>query len=689
VIDEFGVENSPLFQKFKCNSRKSVRRVKLFWEMIEAALLSVYAERKPYDTAIYYAHTEARDRTSVVFQQILCSDKDRPDILKQLNNVSLSDKSRLVFPLVSTIEEEIQALRQVLCGSRSKGDPNASRLMQFRGVTLGNFMPEVVWAEVEDHLRFGVPPVTEAVAVSTAPTPYPSSPNTLLTEITDDSLTTSTQTLHKTESHHTIIQKRVRRHLSGDLCLSNCGFTSSLIPGENPATISLDDVRSWCHSLLRKTEQFMQTRNEICRVCGVKGVNQILRRVLLNSVCILTQDRTLSQTPDYLMVTQDSVQSMFVKLLESGDRADMKAIGLIQEGMKSLVGQELQSHRYFRTGSFVIGLQPTGFHGLGGGLKSIGGGFKEVLMVLTALHGSGAPSVILDSPGFSLHPPQQKALALWMAKHSSSSLMIITNSTEFVTEDALPSLYCFRRISQPILRRYALAPIPTKPLKKRNETSTSSAFVSSDAGVRVFEKPNVDSRVLRILDRDTDRDLFLYCRQSYNGFLHVADRSGYILSSELTLSENGHIPFSNYSEDLFPQDDYEIVTRVRPLLRSSTIDDSEMLRILDPALKRLVFATGVFFFEGQSDYRVIEALKHVANNVAWEIITMHGAGEIQKVANIVEALGIPYGIVVDYDQVGVISTPPLVSYFSFLLSPHSLRRLCQRSIMSNKLTLWT
>lgn len=672
------MENSPLFKKFKCNARKSVRRVKLFWEMIEAALLGVYAERKPYDTAIYYAHTEARDRTSVVFQQILCSDKDRPDILKQLNNVSQSDKTRLVFPLVSTIEEEIQALRQVLCGNRTRSNEDRanSQLMQFRGITLGNFMPEVVWTEVEDHLRFGVPSVTKEVPVSTAPTPYPSSPTTASSEI-GEAPNTNTPTLHRSDSYHTLIQKRVRRHLSGDLCLSNCGFTSSLIPGENPATISLEDVRSWCHSLLRKTEPFMQTRNENCRVCGVKGVNQILRRVLLNSVCILTQDRTLSQTPDYLMVTQDSVQAMFVKLLESGDRADMKAIALIQEGMKSLVGQELQSHRYFRTGSFVIGLQPTGFHGLGGGLKSIGGGFKEVLMVLTALHGSGAPSVILDSPGFSLHPPQQKALALWMAKHSSSSLMIITNSTEFVTEDALPSLYCFRRISQPVLRRYTLAPISVKPPKKRTEINVGNTLASLDVGVRIFEKPNVDSRVLRILDRDTDPDLVIYCRSSCNGFLHVADRSGFILATELTLSENGHIPFSNYSDDLLPQDDYEIVTRVRPLLHSSAIDDSEMLRILDPALKRLVFATGVFFFEGQSDYRVIEALKHVANNVAWEIITMHGAGEIQKVANIVEALGIPYGIVVDYDQVDI-SSPP----------PHSAYRSCRPSITSNKSTLW-
>jgi hypothetical protein len=646
VIDEFGVENSPLFQKFKANTRKTVQRVKVFWEMIETALLRVYADKKPYDTAIYYAHTEARDRTCVVFQQILCCDQDRPDILRQLNSVSLSDKTRLAFPLVATIEEEIKALREVLCGDKTK-----TNQMLFHGVPLGPLMPEVIWNEVEDHLRYGIPPVTQAVAVTTFPSPDPTPlPPTNTTTEGEIAMTTVAPSPHHSHGH-TVIQKRIRRHLSGDLCLSNCGFTSSLLPEQNPATISLEDVRSWCHGLLRKTEPFMRSRDAMCHVCGVKGVNQILRRVLLNSVCILSQDRSQLHDPNYLMVSQDSVQSIFVKLLESGSREDSQALAKIQEGMKSLVGQELQSHRYFRTGSFIIGLQPTGTHGFGGELKSIGGGFKEVLMVLTALHGSGASSVILDSPGFSLHPPQQKSLALWMAKHSSSSLMIISNSTEFVTEDALPSLYCFRRISQPVLKPYHLAPPPLKSTKKSGDVASNSAFVPPDQGVRVYEKPSTDSRVMRVLDREVDKDLVLYCRRSYSGFLHVADRSGYILSSDLALSGTDTTPFSYPAQELLPLDDYEIVTRVRPLLHSSAIDDSEMLRILDPALKRLVFASGVFFFEGQSDYRVIEALKHVANNVAWEVIIMHGAGEIQKVASIVEALGIPYGIVVDYDQV--------------------------------------
>lgn len=42
--------------------------------------------------------------------------------------------------------------------------------------------------------------------------------------------------------------------------------------------------------------------------------------------------------------------------------------------------------------------------------------------------------------------------------------------------------------------------------------------------------------------------------------------------------------------------------RVKPLV-SGSLHISDGLRLLDPTLKRLVFASGVFFFEGQSDYR--------------------------------------------------------------------------------------
>lgn len=279
------------------------------------------------------------------------------------------------------------------------------------------------------------------------------------------------------------------------------------------------------------------------------------------------------------------------------------------------------------------------------GLKSVGGGYKELLMVLTTIHGTGADTVLLDSPGYSLHPPQQKALALWISKFlyldihngkvsrgNPSAVLVITNSTEFVTEDSLPSLYCFRRVVQSSIVPYLLVG------KKPNNSSFSS--------VAVYEKPFMESKVVRTISESDMADI-IYCRGGAYGFNRLADGSGYIHSSHLAPYENGsastdqHLPLQ------------EMVTRVRSFQSSSSnsLLSSEILKILDPELKRLVFATGVFFFEGQSDYRVIEALKHVASGVTWEIVIMHGAGEIPKVVKIVNMLSIPYGIIVDFDQV--------------------------------------
>ena len=313
---------------------------------------------------------------------------------------------------------------------------------------------------------------------------------------------------------------------------------------------------------------------------------------------------------------------------------------------------------------------------LGMSLRSIGGGYKELLMVLTALHGCGADTVLLDSPGFSLHPPQQKALALWISKFlyldnysrkvtkgNPSSVMIITNSTEFVTEDSLPCLYCFRRIVQSCVRPYM--PISWKGAavgasggKQTGEgfstVTADNSSLPSVGELPIYEKPSTQSRIVRVLE--ASKGEVIYCRGGAYGFLRLANGTGYAHASLLCrFEENG-----SGTDDHLPLQ--EMVTRVRSLQSSDAGQgtngagvgvSSDVLKILDPSLKRLVFATGVFFFEGQSDYRVIEALKHVANGVTWEIVIMHGAGEIPKVVKIVDMLSIPYGIVVDFDQVSV------------------------------------
>jgi hypothetical protein len=81
--DAYGVDKSPLFTKLK-SARAPSKRVKIFWELLEKALLGVHARKKPYDTAVYCANTEPRDLTSVVFSQILCDRLDRTGVALQV-----------------------------------------------------------------------------------------------------------------------------------------------------------------------------------------------------------------------------------------------------------------------------------------------------------------------------------------------------------------------------------------------------------------------------------------------------------------------------------------------------------------------------------------------------------------------------------------------------------------------------
>jgi hypothetical protein len=75
------------------------------------------------------------------------------------------------------------------------------------------------------------------------------------------------------------------------------------------------------------------------------GMNHLLRRMLLNSVAVLSQDRIQPATGLYNAVAQENVEESIARLIESASRSDEAAIGRIQEGMKTVIGHELQSHR--------------------------------------------------------------------------------------------------------------------------------------------------------------------------------------------------------------------------------------------------------------------------------------------------------------------------------------------------------
>lgn len=75
-------------------------------------------------------------------------------------------------------------------------------------------------------------------------------------------------------------------------------------------------------------------------------MNYLLRRMLLNSVAVLSQDRIQPPTGYYNAVSQENVEAVIAGLIESGNRSDEAAVRKIQEGMKTVIGHELQSHRY-------------------------------------------------------------------------------------------------------------------------------------------------------------------------------------------------------------------------------------------------------------------------------------------------------------------------------------------------------
>ena len=76
-------------------------------------------------------------------------------------------------------------------------------------------------------------------------------------------------------------------------------------------------------------------------------------------------------------------------------------------------------------------------------LSGLSGGEIELLMVLCAIHLSGADSVFLDEPGHSLHPPQQAQLSDWIEtlQHPDPVCTTVTHSVEFISRKSLSSLY--------------------------------------------------------------------------------------------------------------------------------------------------------------------------------------------------------------------------------------------------------
>lgn len=310
--DATELEKSPLFRKLRCERTPS-RRVKAFWEVLEGNLLSVYARKRPYNTAVYCAHTEPRDTTSVVFQQVLCDSRDREQLVLQTESAAVSSDARVLIPATLTLEDEVRALRSALCPGSDEG---STRTLRHRGLTLNTISTADMWAAIEEHLRHGIPRLTAPI-----------------TNIGGGS-----------------------ESAAAELNLANCAFVTP--PGLRlyPRVESLVDVRTFISRLILETEKYMTSRQVGCQMNNIGGITYVLRRVLLKSVCILPQDRTLVGDGTYMCLTTNGVESLVTQLMESTSRDDIRAVARMQTAMRTMTGQEIRSHRYLDSGACVVGM---------------------------------------------------------------------------------------------------------------------------------------------------------------------------------------------------------------------------------------------------------------------------------------------------------------------------------------------
>ena len=235
-------------------------------------------------------------------------------------------------------------------------------------------------------------------------------------------------------------------------------------------------------------------------------------------------------------------------------------------------------------------------------LSGLSGGEIEILMVLCAIHLSGADTVFLDEPGHSLHPPQQAQLSRWIEtlKHPDPVCTTVTHSVEFISRKSLSSLY--------------------------HMSFTGRGFTPFKLSVDLVEGGKQQS----------------------------------VSIEESTAS-------SSATPTLAPSTSSQDVT-----LRKEII-----AMLMKPDMRKMFFASGVYFVEGETDKIVLSAVRHhllkdardikeksvdarellqameVLEMDQWDILELGGCAEALKAYKASSELRIPCAIVLDLDTITV------------------------------------
>ena len=288
-------------------------------------------------------------------------------------------------------------------------------------------------------------------------------------------------------------------------------------------------------------------------------------------------------------------------------------------------------------------------------LSDVSGGQRELLMVLSTVHLSGVDNVFLDEPGHSLHPPKQAQLRRWLEtkREPGQVLFVITHSTDMISPNWLGALYHMHadedKYSASCLRGLSRDKPSGEAVKRQDHgdgVGTSSSIHQSSSNIPFDE---IVSSGGEKIENEEDFNLDRIVGSKSPSYSKDIDGNG-PPSKKQRISDGTRL---------------KLEIKVGP----------EMIDFLmGVEMRRLFFSSGAIFVEGDTDRRIIQALRAVeldkVNDTMngrdcslqkwhdavketqmdrWDIIPIYGSANWLKAYTAAKDLKIPFVVVLDAD----------------------------------------
>ena len=288
-------------------------------------------------------------------------------------------------------------------------------------------------------------------------------------------------------------------------------------------------------------------------------------------------------------------------------------------------------------------------------ISNYSGGQQELVMVLSAIHLSEGDNVLLDEPGHFLHPPKQAQLRRWLEekREPDQVLFTITHSSDMISPTWLESLYHMH----PDGDDYTASCLRKKP---RNEARKIKIDVSPS--------PTAHSSASCSNEEDVT-----------------------------AVGSKRRLPEMSDAHQ-------ESVSKKKRVVHKFELDPVMIDFLMKGEMRRLFFSSGVVFVEGDSDRRIIEALKSVEldklkeikedQNTTllqwydayttsqmdhWDIIPIDGCKNWLKAYTAASSLKIPFVVVLDADVLNKTYDDKICAITNGSWSQSTLAKLVKKS----------